>query len=217
VKNSPSNGDLTITHLLMLSPKRNANNSTPCCTEGTTSRSRTQPSRGAFCLERRPTTRFLYTPTNQHCKITKIPGAACTAEQPHCVDTHWTVQHDGMRITKFRLTQDLSFTSNKMGSIRSIISQVDMGAYAEIIYGWCQPRILHFIVLSLRTQHPKSRILISKYNYRDAYRRIAHSVAAALQTIVILRVTACLALRLTLGVRRTHKRGDASFQRSSPT
>ena len=43
------------------------------------------------------------------------------------------------------------------------------------------------------------RILISKYDYSDAYRRIAHSAEAATQTIAVVDERAYLSLRLTFG------------------
>jgi hypothetical protein len=127
--------------------------------------------------------------------IPTIPGAAV---QPLGVAKQWTVQPDGSRVTKFRLTQDLSFTSNKVGLSRAINARVDMNAYGEMTYGWCLPRILHYVV-SMRTHHPTTRILISKYDYSDAYRRIAHSAEAATQTIAVVEELAYLSLRLTFG------------------
>ena len=124
-----------------------------------------------------------------------LPGAAV---QPLGVVAQWTVESDGTRVVKHRLTQDLSFSSNKTGPERSVNSRVDMTAYPEMIYGWCLPRILHFVT-SLRTRHPHTIILISKYDYSDAYRRIAHAWAAAMQTIAVVGITAYLSLRLTFG------------------
>ena len=118
--------------------------------------------------------------------------------QPLGIVAQWTVQSDGTRVITYQLTQDLSFSSNKIGPSRSVNSRVDMTAYSEMIYGWCLPRILHF-VMSLRTHNPGVRILISKYDYSDAYRRLAHSWAAAMQTIAVVGQTAYMALRLTFG------------------
>jgi hypothetical protein len=66
-----------------------------------------------------------------------------------------------------------------------------------MIDGWCS-RVLHFIVL-LQLRHPGGHIFIVKYNYSDAYRRIAHSAEAAVQSIGIISGVAYLALWLTLG------------------
>jgi hypothetical protein len=48
-----------------------------------------------------------------------------------------------------------------------------------------------------RTQGSGVRILGYKYDYSDAYRRVAHSATAAVQTFAIHGETAFLALRLT--------------------
>jgi hypothetical protein len=68
----------------------------------------------------------------------------------------------------------------------------------EMIYGWCLPRTLHYKV-TLRARHPEMRILMRKYDYSDAYRRIAHSAEAATQTIAANGNTAYLSLRLMFG------------------
>jgi hypothetical protein len=84
------------------------------------------------------------------------------------------------------MTQDLSYSHTKTakGLPVSVNTRIDMDAYSEMIFGWCLFRIIHLIV-SLRLHYPHSRILISKYDYSDAYRRMAHSASAAAQTIVI--------------------------------
>jgi hypothetical protein len=67
-----------------------------------------------------------------------------------------------------------------------------------MIYGWCLGRIIHFIV-ALRLVHPDQRIFIAKYDYSDAYRRIAHAAPVAAQSISVFGRVAYLALRLTFG------------------
>jgi hypothetical protein len=127
--------------------------------------------------------------------VGRIPGAMV---QPLGLVQQWTVNPEGKRVIKFRLTQDLSFSTDREVEPTSINGRVDMSAYVEMIYGWCLPRIIHYVV-SLRARFPELRILISKYDYSDAYRRIAHSAEAAAQTIAINGSTAYLSLRLTFG------------------
>jgi hypothetical protein len=67
-----------------------------------------------------------------------------------------------------------------------------------MIFGWCLLRIIHLIV-SLQLHYPHSRILITKYNYSDACRRMAHSASAAAQTIAVFAGLTFIALRLTFG------------------
>lgn len=124
-----------------------------------------------------------------------IPNAAV---QPLGLVQQWTTKEDGTRAIKYRITQDLSFSSNKEGPNRSINSRVNMKAYAEMVYGWCFPRTLHYIA-SMRSHHPNQGILICKYDYSDAYRRIAHSASAATQTIAVNGHSAFISLRLTFG------------------
>jgi hypothetical protein len=127
--------------------------------------------------------------------VSRIPGAMV---QPLGLVQQWTVNPEGERVIKFRLTQDLSFSTDQAAEPTSINSRVDMSAYVEMVYGWCLPRIIHYVV-SLRSRYPELRILISKYDYSDAYRRIAHSAEAAAHTIAINGNTAYLSLRLTFG------------------
>ena len=127
--------------------------------------------------------------------VEKIPNATI---QPLGLAQQWTLDEKGNRVTKFRMTQDLSYSSNRIGLTRSINSRIDMNAYTEMIYGWCLPRIMHYVV-ALRLAEPENIIFICKYDYSDAYRRIAHSASAAAQTIATHDGMAYLSLRLTFG------------------
>ena len=127
--------------------------------------------------------------------VRKIPNAAV---QPLGLAQQWTLDEKGNRVIKYRMTQDLSFTSDRNAPHRSINSRIDMTAYPEMIYGWCLPRILHYIV-ALRLAYPDLIIFICKYDYSDAYRRVAHSASAAAQTISIHALLAYISLRLTFG------------------
>ena len=127
--------------------------------------------------------------------VEHIPHAAI---QPLGLARQWSLDEEGTRVVKYRMTQDLSFTSERHGPSRSINSRINMAAYAEMIYGWCLPRILHYIVAT-RLVSPTVIIFICKYDYSDAYRRIAHSASAAAQTIATHMGLAYLSLRLTYG------------------
>ena len=121
-----------------------------------------------------------------------IPNAGI---QPLGLASQWTINENGERVIKYRLTQDLTFFSSESGPPMSINKRIDMTAYTEMIYGWCLPRIIHFVV-ALRWRNPYARILVAKYNYSDAYRRIAHSASAATQTIAIQEPFAYLLITL---------------------
>jgi hypothetical protein len=111
--------------------------------------------------------------------IRKLKGAMV---QPTGLASQFTFLEDGSRVPKRRLTQDSTFalTSPKA----QVNKRIDMDAYPEMIYSWCLPRIIHSIV-ALRIAHPTKTIFIAKCDYSDAYRRIAHSGTAAVQSIII--------------------------------
>ena len=73
-----------------------------------------------------------------------------------------------------------------------------MNDYPETIYGWRLSRVIHYIV-ALRLQFPDERTLTAKYNFSDAYRRVAHSPQAAAQYIIVIANVAYIALRLSFG------------------
>jgi hypothetical protein len=125
--------------------------------------------------------------------VQSIPGAMV---QPCGITSQFTPEPDGSRAVKKRLTHDMSFgmTHDKV----SVNDCIDMMAYEEMVYGWCLPRLIHFIV-ALRLKHPRKRILIAKYDFSDAYRRMTFSARAANQSILVVGETAYLFLRLTFG------------------
>jgi hypothetical protein len=125
-----------------------------------------------------------------------IPGAMV---QPTGLAEQWVLDNNGKRKVKYRITQDLTYAETAKEEPISVNSRIDMKAYPEMIYGWCLPRIIHFIV-ALRLAWPGKSILIAKYDYSDAYRWIAHSAKAALaQTITTLGALAFVCWRLTFG------------------
>ena len=73
-----------------------------------------------------------------------------------------------------------------------------MDEYPPMIYGWALMRIIAFIC-ALWLAFPDIKILISKYDLSDAYRRICHDALAAAQTILVLGIKAYIMLRLSFG------------------
>jgi hypothetical protein len=116
------------------------------------------------------------------------------------------VQEDGSRIPKRRLTQDLMVALTFPEA--SVNKRIGMTAYPKMIYGWCLSQIIHFIVV-LGPEHQTKKIFIAKYDYSDAYRRMAHSATAAVQSIIIFSGIAYIALRLTFGGSRKPPTGCA--------
>jgi hypothetical protein len=119
-----------------------------------------------------------------------IPGALA---QPLGMAKQITLNDAGQRIPKYRLTQDLSFFISQENC--SVNDRIDMEQYNEMVYGWCLSRIIHYIV-ALGERFPTNKILMSKYDYSDAYRRIA---SATTQSISVFKGIAYVALRLTFG------------------
>ncbi|OEU12035.1 hypothetical protein FRACYDRAFT_245162 [Fragilariopsis cylindrus CCMP1102] len=110
--------------------------------------------------------------------------------------SQWTINAKGERVVKKRLTHDLSYWITQ--SYASVNSRCNLDKYPPMIYGWCLIRIIHYIV-ALRAAFPDKRILISKYDFSDAYRRIAHAAQAAAQTIFVIGQVAFICLRLSFG------------------
>ena len=116
--------------------------------------------------------------------------------QPCGIASQFSLQEDGSRIAKERLTHDLSYCLTSADA--SVNKRVDMELYPEMVYGWCLRRVIHFVV-HLRVSHPGVPIFISKFDYSDAYRRVSHAGSAAAQTILVVGDIAYLMLRLAFG------------------
>jgi hypothetical protein len=123
-----------------------------------------------------------------------IPGALA---QPLGMPIQVTLDDAGKRIPKYRLIQDLSFSISQESC--SVNNRIDMDQYNKMVYGWCLSRIVYFIV-ALKYKYPKDSILMSKDDYSNPYRRIAHPASASTQSISVIKdIAAYVALRLTFG------------------
>jgi hypothetical protein len=125
-----------------------------------------------------------------------VPEIAKAMVQSAGVVKQFLLREDGSRTLKQRLTQDLSFPLTSPNA--SVNNRIDIEAYTEMVYGWCLICIIHFIV-ALQLAYPNLPILIVKYDYSDAYRRVAHSASAAAQSIIVFAGVAYIALRLIFG------------------
>ena len=56
-----------------------------------------------------------------------------------------------------------------------------------MVYGFCLSRTIHYIV-ALRRSFLEERILISKYDFSDAYRRMVHRVFCSTNDIGMVLV-----------------------------
>ena len=112
--------------------------------------------------------------------LAKIPKALLQA----CgLVTQSTLTESGERKEKSRLTHDLSFSITS--PYAAVNRRLDRERYPELIFGFCLLRIIHFII-ALRLLFPETPILISKYDFSDAYRRMSHRATSAVQTIIAL-------------------------------
>ena len=110
----------------------------------------------------------------------------------------WTLNEEGNRKIKYRITQDLSYSEMNKDVSLSINSKIDMDQYPEMVYAWALPRIIHSIV-ALRLAWPLRTIFIAKYDYSDAYRHMTHSTLAAAQTITTCLADTFVYFRMTFG------------------
>ena len=125
-----------------------------------------------------------------------VPDIKDEMVQPCNLADHFFLSNSGEKIKKKRLTHDLSFWITKLNA--SINKRTDSSLYPELIYGFCLSQIIHY-VCALRSAYPNEQILISKFDFSDAYRQVAHSLKAAAQTILVIEEIAYICLRLSYG------------------
>ena len=126
-------------------------------------------------------------------EVPKIPNAMV---QPVGIASQFSLLASGARQIKNRLTHDMTYSITKKNA--SINNRSDKEQYPDMVYGFCLIRTIHYIV-ALRRDFPLERILISKFDFSDAYRRISLNGQAAVQTILIVQAVAFLCLRLSFG------------------
>jgi len=107
----------------------------------------------------------------------------------------WSINHEGDRVPKFRMTHDQSF----MGpSGTSVNDRTITDLLPPLVYGFCLKRIIHYIV-NLRKKHPSTKIFISKIDFDAAYHRSHMSARSAQESLTIFNGFLFMALRLTFG------------------
>jgi hypothetical protein len=116
--------------------------------------------------------------------------------QPGGMVRQLSLKADGSRKEKNRFTHDLSFSITSDDA--SINSRVDMTKYADMVYGWCFSRILHYLA-ALRFRNPDKKIFISKFDYSDAYKRISQSPKATAATVIRFGQKAYICWRMVFG------------------
>jgi hypothetical protein len=127
-------------------------------------------------------------------KMKLIPGVLMA---PMNIMNQNTINETGQIIGKDRLTHDQSY---KWGSETSVNSRVRKEELLPCRFGACIKRIVNWAVAA-RRKYPDKRILVSKIDYKSAYRRCHLGAKTAIQTCTQLpdENLAVVALRLTFG------------------
>ena len=107
-----------------------------------------------------------------------------------------SIDEEGIRIPKKRITHDASFPTPSGDSVNNRTIEALL---QQCIYGQCLRRVIHSIH-RLRIAHPKTKILLSKYDLDAAYRRLHVRPEQALQCVTIIKEMAYIPLRLPFGV-----------------
>jgi hypothetical protein len=115
------------------------------------------------------------------------------------IAAHNTIDEHGRIIPKDSLTHDHSFVYEE-GSGTSVNTRTRKEELAPCMFGGCLRKMLNYIV-TLRLKSPDQRIVMSKIDFKSAYRRMHLNVEMARQTCTHLPEDGILlmALRLTFG------------------
>ena len=108
-----------------------------------------------------------------------------------------TVGEKNKTRVKYRVTHDASFPQLSGVSTNDLC---DVDILPECKYGFCLIRILHGIH-SMRLKFPAARIVIAKYDFDAAYRRVHVHPDMAVKTITIVEGVAYLLNRVPFGVK----------------
>ena len=125
--------------------------------------------------------------------IFKIKGAGVT---PLGVAEQMTISAAGETIKKYRPCHDASFPSE---SGTSVNLEHDADKLTVCIYGRCLHRIIHSLHRT-RLEHPDKVILLFKYDFDAAYRRLHVVPDQAVKTIIVIGLMAYILARLPFGV-----------------
>ena len=98
---------------------------------------------------------------------------------PMNIATQLGINESGKSIKKKRLTHNQSMEHSSKTSVNSRVKEEEL---QDSMYGKCLLCVIHDI-LTKRRDHPSTRILLSKVDFKSAYRRGHLSASSALQTI----------------------------------
>jgi hypothetical protein len=128
--------------------------------------------------------------------IRQIPGLHLA---PVNIAAQNTIDEQGRIIPKDRLTHDQSFTYSD-GSRTSVNNRVIVEELSPCMFGGCFRRMINWVAAA-RSKYPGRRIVMSKIDFKSAYRRMHINMEIARQTCTHLpeEGLVLMALRLTFG------------------
>ena len=112
-------------------------------------------------------------------KLHKIPGVVVG---PMGLVSQWTIDEQGNTVPKHRLTHDQSFNYD-LDNIKSVNERVNKELLSQCVYGFALKRFIHSIV-ALRTMYGDTPLLMTKFDFKSAYRRVHFRASSALQSVV---------------------------------
>ena len=112
-------------------------------------------------------------------KLQEIQG---TVVSPLSMVKQWTIDEEGNSTPKLRLAHDQSFAFQQE-AIKSVNQRVIDKELSVTRYGFALSRFLHAII-QLRALFPNVEILLTKIDFKSAYRRIHFHAESALQSVV---------------------------------
>ena len=132
-------------------------------------------------------------------KLHKIPGVIVG---PMGLVSQTSIDEHGNTIPKHRLTHDQSFNYD-LENIKSVNERVRKDLLSQCVYGFALKRFIHSIV-ALRTEFPDTPLLMSKLDFKSAYRHVHFCALSALQSVVTTKgleehPIALMSLRETFG------------------
>ena len=130
-------------------------------------------------------------------KLHRIPGVVVG---PLGLAHQDTIDETGQIIPKERLTHDQSFA---FSSKQSVNLRLIESSLTPCQYGFALPRFCHAII-QLRQKYPTLPILLCKFDFKSAYRRLHAAAVTALQSVVTTKglqesPVALASLRATFG------------------
>ena len=135
-------------------------------------------------------------------RLHEIPGVVVS---PLSMVEQWTIDEAGNSTPKLRLAHDQSFDFQQE-EIPSVNQRVIDDELSVTRYGFALSRFLHAII-ALRMLFPGIAILLTKIDFKSAYRRVHFHAESALQSVVTIAdlggamKVALASLRATFGAR----------------